>query len=137
MREIEFRGKEINNGKWVYGYYHKLNESFENKECILEHHRNTSTIIDVRTLGQYTGLTDKNGTKIFEGDIVRINGWWDASGPAGYEKNMTVVKYDDEVCGFTPMCNYDTDCGVFHRAEECEVIGNVFDNPELLEKVEE
>lgn len=84
---------------------------------------------------QYTGLTDKNGTEIFEGDIVRINGWWDVSGPAGYEKNMTVVKYDNEVCGFTPMCNYDTDCGVFHSAEECEVIGNVFDNPELLEGV--
>ena len=83
-------------------------------------------------LEQYTGLKDKNGNMIFEGDIVKINGWWNAAGPAGYNENQTVVKFNDEFCGFNPMCDYDCDCGVYHPADECEVIGNIHDNPELL-----
>ena len=138
MREILFRGKSKHNDEWVNGFYSPLiwYPSLEQTPSI-KTFKGGDMEINPETVGQYTGLTDKNGTEIFEGDIVRINGWWYASGPAGYKKNMTVVKYDNEVCGFTPMCNYDTDCGVFHSAEECEVIGNVFDNPELLEKVEE
>lgn len=160
MREIEFRGKKeilteenkrYTDG-WIYSdtlykdddgvYLIPYGVSAEAYHLGTYDFRANSDRFEImvakikpETLGQYTGLTDKNGTKIFEGDIVRINGWWYVSGPAGYEKNMTVVKYDNEVCGFTPMCNYDTDCGVFHSAEECEVIGNVFDNPELLEGV--
>ena len=81
---------------------------------------------------QCTGLKDKNGNLIFEGDVVRINGWWDACGPAGYNENKCVVEYDEGVAGFTPMCNYDCDCGVYHYACECEVIGNIHENEELL-----
>ena len=82
---------------------------------------------------QCTGLKDKNDKLIYEGDIVKMHGWWYASGPAGYERDICVVEFDDGVCGFTPMCNYDCDCCVYHDAEECEVIGNIYENKELLE----
>ena len=81
---------------------------------------------------QCTGLKDKNGNLIFEGDVVKINGLWDACGQAGYSENKCVVEYDEEVAGFTPMCNYDCDCNVYHDADKCEVIGNVHKNEELL-----
>ena len=89
--------------------------------------------IDNIEIEQCTGLKDKNGKLIFEGDIVKINGWWDACGPAGYNENKCVVEYDEEVAGFTPMCNYDCDCDVYHDADKCEVIGNIHENEELME----
>ena len=134
MREILFRAwlkkdkkmvevKSIHFGtkKIMYGYS-------ESSHC----YGNVTCSFDDCELMQFTGLTDKNGKMIFEGDIVKINGWWNASGPAGYSKNLTVVEFNDELCGFTPMCIYDSDCGVYHCAEDTEVIGNIYDNPELL-----
>lgn len=125
MREIIFRGK-TKDGKWVYGDLVTMQNI-----CIANTWHEVIRVKD-ETVGQYTGLKDKNGNMIFEGDIVKINGWWNAAGPAGYNENQTVVKFNDEFCGFNPMCDYDCDCGVYHPADECEVIGNIHDNPELL-----
>lgn len=81
---------------------------------------------------QYTGLKDKNGKPIYQGDIVKINGWWDAAGPAGYDENLCVVEWYKAITGFVPFNDYDCDCGVYHHAEECEIIGNIHENPDLL-----
>ena len=133
MREILFRGKRTDNGEWVEGYYiHRptavcIGES--NPSCIwvpAADPDDDTKIFEVfpETVGQYTGLTDKNGRKIFEGDIVRcyysdISPFTDEIEP--YEKEFLI---DDirrsEVIGWI-------DC-----ADELEIIGNIYDNPELL-----
>lgn len=132
MREIEFRAKKDKSNNWVYGYYHKLNESFENKDCILEHHRNTSTIIDGNTLGQYTGLKDKKGKKIYEGDILRLPAYlFDG------ETCVCVYQGTDTGIGFELIESRRYCLGYDGRIlsdewEDFEVIGNIYDNPELL-----
>ena len=131
MREILFRGKRVDNGEWVYGvpikkalvgshdgYYPKIIP-----ECDGRHQTVYSTAIEEETVGQYTGLTDKNGTRIFEGDIVVV---YDAY------CNETVVGI---VCfGDGSFYIRDTDCSSYDRwmYYESEVIGNIHDNPELL-----
>ena len=91
-------------------------------------------VIILETVGQSTGLTGKNGKKIFEGDIVDVSRqWWNAAGPANIGKPIVSVEFDEGTCGFYPFSVYDCDCGVYIEASESEVIGNIHDNPELLE----
>lgn len=135
MREHLYRGKRKDNGEWVYGYFRWLADV----PVIYpkpDDNRVVTSPVEVcpETVGEFTGRRDKDGTQIFEDDIVKINGWYDAAGHAGYGKNLTIVDYDKEICGFNPMCNYDCDCDVYHPAEKCEVIGNIHDNPELLKR---
>lgn len=126
MREILFRGKQTDNKKWVVDnsvlffknstkIYGALNEWLE-VEVIPE------------TVGQYTGLTDKNGTKIFEGDIVKCISRFDV-------KNMVVIFETAEfhLVDCQRYKNYTECCGYkYFGALETEVIGNIYDNPELL-----
>lgn len=129
-RDIEFRGKTKDN-EWIYGYYHKetstsiaLQEYGINEinthyiHTVIDHFPFKIEVIP-ETIGQYTGLKDKNGKKIFEGDIVKSK----------YGVFKSKVEWNDSFCGFFPFCNNDT--GIF--ADECEVIGNIYENKELLE----
>ena len=137
MREILFRGKAINrdngnhrtdykNGDWVYGLVTKLyDERFENLPAEMTDINGVSGIeIDYKTISQYTGLTDKNDIKIFEGDIVKYG---DTINKVVFEqRNGTayfgVVMDDTETWSFCHLTS----------AEGMEVIGNIHDNPELL-----
>lgn len=129
MREILFRGKRADNGEWVYG---DVWHNYDNEpRCIKDYCGGNP--VDPATVGQYTGKKDKNGKMIFEGDIVdAAAAWWDAAGPAGHESPIITVEWNDLNCGVDPFADYDCDCGVFIMGEECEVIGNIHDNPELL-----
>ena len=132
MREILFRAKAINrdkgyhrtdykNGDWVYGIITKLyDERFENLPAEMRDVDGVNGIdVDYKTVGQYTGLTDKNGAKIFEGDIIRALMDF---GPAGLLERIALVGWHDK---YGYQWNYfDTDT--------IEVIGNIHDNPELL-----
>ena len=130
MREILFRGKRVDNGEWIEGdliqsrdktYIHPKANSFRVSETGL------SKLIVLRevfpeTVGQYTGLTDKNGKKIFEGDIIRSNS------ERGY------IEYYPNDCAFEVV----DDHGFYWLISEMsniEVIGNIHDNPELLEEL--
>ena len=130
MREILFRGKS-KHGKWYYGFY---TEGYYLDgtpvawiEVVDRKKKETdSPTVDPNTVGQYTGLTDKNGKKIFEGDVCRFYG---TDGYSDY-----VVFWDDTVSQWTvrqiDLGEKDVLDGYF--TECCEIIGNIHDNPELL-----
>lgn len=143
MREILFRGKAINrnegchrteyqNGEWVYGLVTKLyDEQFKNLPAEMTNTNGISGIeIDYKTIGQYINMLDKNGRKIFEGDIIdfsdRLDG--DGYGVVKYDANETTfgIEYDNE------YDNIYKSLGNHYYPEDIEVIGNIYDNPELL-----
>ena len=123
MREILFRGKRADNGEWVYGYFYEDIGSF-----IKERASSVSTnthLVDPSTVGQYTGLTDKNGKRIFEGDVVVI----EADCIPSFMLNRYVVVWDDDQAAYKLLKDntiYDLPMG------RMEIIGNIHDNPELL-----
>ena len=134
MREIEFRGKRIDNGEWVCGLpmYRNYIKQFTKHEWIdnLDNNRvktyqtSADFQIEEKTLGQYTGLKDKNGTKIFEGDIVNMLNITD------YPMQ---IKWNKKWARFILYNFVDkTEMNLF--TEQCEVIGNIYDNPELVKE---
>lgn len=141
MREILFRAKAINrdkgyhktkykNGDWVYGLVTRLyDERFENLPAEMTNTSGVSGIdVDYKTIGQFTGLTDKNGQKIFEGDVVKCVSKLDYA-------NMIVMFEDGEfrMVKCEDYKTYTTGNGYFSvRCFHKEIIGNIHDNPELL-----
>ena len=124
MREILFRGKRVDNGEWVYGYYAHLPSAAGAADIIYvpasdPDDSNHTVFVDPETIGQFTGLTDKNGVKIFEGDIVEYEGKRYSINYLPHYARFSAVKPNTVFCVFA-----------YQRGE---VIGNIYDNPELIE----
>ena len=130
MREILFRGKREDNGEWVYGYYVKLPDA-AGSVCFMHvpadnpDERNTAHYVALETVGQYTGLRDRNGVRIFEGDIVSYGGTL-----------HKVVFCDINGCAFFGIAMPERgEIWRFEALTPCDrmkVIGNIYDNPELI-----
>lgn len=151
MREILFRGKSIDNGKWIYGGYFHLHKTtycyagcddgdndihrivFERMTDWNVPNRHMMADVDPETVGQYTGLTDKNGRKIFEGDICRFNRFNTVYvGRIVFDINPAsfVMWYHSIVGAYGETATHKM---LIYECVEIEVIGNIHDNPELLE----
>ena len=129
MREILFKAKRIDNGEWVYGNYAFCDCYTKQKHYIFQNKPHEHAV-DETTICQYTGLTDKNGNKIWENDIVKKV---DTNGLGWHRERNCKVSFDR--LGFWLLTTEYGDgywIAEFDR-EQLEVIGNIFDNPELLQ----
>lgn len=139
MREILFRGKPLGDlhGKFIYGSLGVLDTDLCAIYHCFEFKDDEMELVYINTVSQYTGLTDKNGKKIFEGDIVTYD---DAEADyEGYHDNVFLN------CGEVGISAWDgiyftnrqtVEMSDLYESEtmvDCEIIGNIYDNPELLE----
>ena len=139
MRTIKFRGKDVMTGEWVYGYFVILHSAITDGHGTVIGHKEEPSIfndepgqrsvgcywhtINPETVGQFTGLYDKNGKHIYDGDIIK----------AGDEKTLIEVRFVRGVFAF--LWNGDLDDEFPCNSptwEWAEVIGNIHDNPELV-----
>lgn len=141
MREIIFRGRRVDNGEWAYGYLVEATNVITDKKAtfIFEQdatyftHGEFACSFEVKpeTVGQYTGVIDKNGKKIFEGDIVKTQ--------SIIGKNIYEVRFSEARRGWFPFACGDG-CGCCEDEVECpedvKIIGNKWDNKNLLEDKE-
>lgn len=125
MREILFRGKRTDNGEWVYGNY-AVTDNNEKQHFIFQNKAFECEVVP-STVGQYTGLSDMCGKKIFEGDIIKR--FWFG------KMCIYQINYDNGLASFIgragmKFTTFDYD------SREFEIIGNIYDNPELLKERE-
>lgn len=143
MREILFRGKRLQGGNWIEGYFFKSDINKKERESgkatliftpdcdtfimVPECHNSFMVVSD--TVGQYTGLKDKNGKRIFEGDVAKVL--------QGKDKDIAYVGFENGAFMLYPKTGniYErTLWEYWYNDWDVEVIGNITDNPELLEK---
>lgn len=126
MREIKFRGltKTTAGNRWVYGYYYKVKSFFDDEEAhfieTIKNNHLTEFSVDKKTIGQYTGLKDKNGKEIYEGDIVKI------------QNELCIVEYNYNAFGLKVIDKTKPYGWVEFIVCKCEVIGNIYENADLL-----
>ncbi len=135
MREILFRGKSIATNEWINGsllekegyrqiYHDKGNNPLCNYYIKEKQPTWGQGMVKKDSIGQYTGLTDENGNKIFEGDIVKRLGL----------DGVFLVRQNAYNCAFSFYNTKGDEQGILHKFHRFEVIGNIHDNPELLKK---
>ena len=145
-REIKFRAKALKQDTWCYGSYFKhikrqvspIDHSLKNED--IEHlmisngfadwnmpRAITATLVNPNTVGQFIGFRDKNKKEIYEGDLIRIND----------KEDLYKVEWNEDNAAFIlttiDFIKADFDC---YYADELEVVGNVYDNPELIKECE-
>lgn len=129
MREILFRGKRVNGGEWIEGYYCTIHDSYNRKDksaifpcgdtCLngdgaVEDY----CFVNPETVGQFIGETDKTGRNVFEGDIVQFKGV------------LYAIRYIEKYLRFAAVKPNTVFCAF--NFSQAEIVGNIYDNPELL-----
>ena len=132
-REILFHGKNRTTKQWVEGYYLKRGEATLIYDVVQQ---GCGHFVDPQTVGQYVNRTDKNGRKIFEGDVLKYFQRF----PEEDLEDVMAVYFEECICGFmlkhrkpNEIPDLPTDLPSQSEMKYFEVIGNVYDNPELLE----
>lgn len=152
MRTFKFRGKRIDNGEWIYGslvvetYSDFCNYSIRTKDEEDWTSRYRDVPVDKNTLRQFTGLKDKNDKEVYEGDIIRMHYFFDNYDP----ETLGAFEDEAEIIGvvkcelldgfYVETVNCHSRCylqWVEEPTEELEVLGNIYDNPKLLEAINE
>ena len=141
MREILYRAKRLDNGEWVEGYYLQTGSEYHGAKKhliaidgrICDYAGNEFVEVDPLTIGEFTGLCDKNGVKIFEGDIIRVK--FEADCLAGQEpeswSELFEIAFDDEHhAWFTKLNDGELGEWMYEYDGECEVINNIHDKTE-------
>lgn len=141
MREIKFRGKRLDNGEWIYGSLLVSHFKDDKKErYFITQFSGNYTFeheVDPNTVGQFTGLRDKNGRDIWEGDIFKEDGSgivrsvFRVPGGLAFEDNPVSFGYDHRAPVY-PYSSIAEMQSVSWLSQCCEVIGNIHDDPELL-----
>lgn len=134
MREILFKAKRIDNGDWVQGYYMpRPNSPGKPRYYIVLVGEAKWYEIDLKTLCQYTGKIDEAGKKIFDGDIIGFIDLY--STESGYSESSCLgeVVWSKEECCFHVTNRLSAES--WEVLDECKVVGNVFDNKELLDEL--
>ena len=125
IREVIFRGKRTDNGEWIEGSLLGIDWCDKPSTYSIAPNTPVSVFYSVlpETVGQYTGLTDKNGKRIFEGDIVSL-----------VKHDGLIYKVVYVPCRYELVNSKGVNCFVLdiYKSENIEVIGNIHDNPELL-----
>ena len=134
MRNIKFRGKRVDNGEWVYGNLIQVENAIAQQICLIWHKRNNTAhefMVAPETIGQFTGLYDKDGKEIWEGDVVESE---------GDQKVVTFEQFEVDCCGCCYQShrvvgfNYLSAYYSEYHAKPVTVQGNIHDNPELLKQ---
>lgn len=127
MRTIKFRGKRTDKDEWIYGYL-----ADGNCICDWDNKERRSFEVKAKTIGQYTGLVDKNGNEIYEGDIVKTKGNWGGVVTWNSRGYFYINDgYYTEEPDLLPLGSLN--CYV---RRDFEIVGNIHDNPELIKKGE-
>ena len=129
MRDIKFRGLKLDDGKWMFGsLFIREQNAYGKPGFLICHFGGYCELVNPKTIGQYTGLKDKNGVEIYEGDIVVHKGRIKRKCVVVWDGDRWVTEFDLGGDWKKEVKKYS-----MRKTHQYEIVGNIYQNPELLE----